>query len=49
MVEKAETEGCEITKAVEKMNQEWAFLTFLNTKSKGHETKLVKAKFATET
>lgn len=41
------TEGCETTKAVEKVNQERAFLTFLNTRTKGHEMKLAKAKFVT--
>lgn len=42
----AETEGCEITKAVEKVNRERAFLAFLNTRTKGHAVKLAKAKFA---
>jgi len=38
-----ETEGCGIIKAVEKVNRGRGFLACLNTRTKGHETKLAKA------
>lgn len=45
----AETEVCEITKVVEEVNPEQAFLAFLSTGTKGHEMRLAKDKFATVT